>query len=187
MPTPETVTPDLGWLVRPLRLLTVKNPDEAATLRHPSAPVPAAWFENHSSELITFAHRLLDKTVQSNGVGFAAPQLDVPLRIIALVGSRPGDSPMVLYNPRELRRWPGTQSGPERCFSVPGEERRCTRWERIRVTADRVYYPSSTERAGTWESGRIWTWRGWDAVVYQHEFDHLEGRLITDHGTFVRR
>lgn len=181
MSTPETTpeappTPELGWLTRPFRLLTIAADPDAAKLRTPSTGVPSQWLTEEQEACVAFAERLLQYTREHKGAGFAAPQLNIPLNVFVFT---PGHGlACVVFNPRTLKRWPQTRDGVEQCFSAPGESRRVTRWEKIRVTADRVYTPAT----GRWEENVILTLREWDARVWQHEFDHLVGRLITDHG-----
>jgi peptide deformylase len=53
----------------------------------------------------------------ANGVGLAAPQVGVPLRVIVV--QMPGEEPVVLINPEIIKRT-GEQEVTEGCLSVPG-------------------------------------------------------------------
>jgi len=65
--------------------------------------------------------RLIDDMIetmrQANGVGLAAPQVEVPLRIIVVQMS--GEEPIAVINPEIIRRT-GEQEVTEGCLSVPG-------------------------------------------------------------------
>ncbi|RLC60499.1 MAG: peptide deformylase, partial [Chloroflexi bacterium] len=65
--------------------------------------------------------RLIDNMIetmqQANGVGLAAPQIGVPLRLVVL--QMPREEPIVLINPEIVKRI-GEQEVTEACLSVPG-------------------------------------------------------------------
>ncbi len=65
--------------------------------------------------------RLIDDMIETmrraNGVGLAAPQIGVPLRVIVV--QMPSEEPIVLINP-EIARRTGEQEVTESCLSVPG-------------------------------------------------------------------
>ena len=112
--------------------------------------------------------RLMDdmlETMQANdGVGLAAPQVGVPLRVVVL---KVEGQVFQLANP-ELVRCEGEQVGYEACLSVPnliGEVARCQR-----VVA-----------RGTNRHGKEVRIKGDDllARAIQHEIDHLDGILFT--------
>ncbi len=54
---------------------------------------------------------------QANGVGLAAPQVGVPLRVVVL--QMPGEEPFAIINPEIVKR-SGEQQVVEGCLSVPG-------------------------------------------------------------------
>lgn len=65
--------------------------------------------------------RLIDNMIetmqQANGVGLAAPQVGISLRVIIL--QMPGESPLAIINPEIIER-SGEQEVTEGCLSVPG-------------------------------------------------------------------
>ena len=101
----------------------------------------------------------------SHGVGLAAPQIGVPLRVL-VAGSR--QPPLALINPRLERRW-GRQLGPEGCLSIPGIYADVRRAQHVVVTGQNARGRSITVRAG-----------GLLSRVLQHEIDHLNGVLFID-------
>jgi peptide deformylase len=109
---------------------------------------------------------------RARGVGLAAPQVGVPLRV-AVVDI--GTGPLAVINPR-LRRRGGSEVGIEGCLSIPGVYGDVRRAQRIEVDALDL-------------RGRRILVRSQDllARVFQHEIDHLNGVLFTDPGRLIRR
>ena len=73
------------------------------------------------SRIDSSVHKLIDNMIEtmqrSNGVGLAAPQVGIPLRVVVL--QMPGEEPITLVNPEILER-SGQQEVTEGCLSVPG-------------------------------------------------------------------
>jgi peptide deformylase len=111
----------------------------------------------------------------ARGVGLAANQVGVPLRV-AVVDVGEEDPPaLVLVNPRITER-AGTQVGEEGCLSIPEIYADVERAETVVLEAlDR--------------DGRPYTLRaaGFKARAIQHEIDHLDGVLFLDHLSAVKR
>lgn len=109
---------------------------------------------------------------RAGGVGLAAPQIGVPLRVVV---ADVGGGPIAVVNPR-LRRRAGAQVGIEGCLSIPGVYGVVRRAQRIEVE-------------GVSPRGRRVVMRSRDllARVFQHEMDHLNGVLFTDPGRLIRR
>ena len=115
--------------------------------------------------------RLIDNMIETmrraNGVGLAAPQIGVPLRVIVV--QMPGEEPIVLINP-EIARRTGEQEVTEGCLSVPGY------YGEIKRAAEVVV-------KGKNRNGKVIRIRaeGLMAEAMQHEIDHLNGTLYIDH------
>jgi peptide deformylase len=108
-------------------------------------------------ELIRKMYRIME---ESNGVGLAANQIGVPLRIFTY---DVGEGPHAIINPRIVRKL-GSQVGVEGCLSVPGLQGDVERANIVTVE-------------GLDENGnnvRV-TGEGLLARVFQHEIDHLDG------------
>jgi len=108
------------------------------------------------------------------GVGLAAPQVGLNIRL-AVVDVRPESKPqrLVLINPEILAR-EGTMFEEEGCLSVPGVYAKVKRYARVRIRAlDARGRPYEMDGEGLL------------ARAFQHEVDHLDGRLFIDHLTFV--
>ena len=101
----------------------------------------------------------------ASGVGLAAPQIGVPLRVLV---ADVGGGPVAVVNPR-LRVRRGSQVGIEGCLSIPGIYGEVKRAQRVEVD-------------GQSPLGRRVVIRGSDllARVLQHEIDHLNGVLFID-------
>jgi peptide deformylase len=112
---------------------------------------------------------------RSMGVGLAAPQIGQSAKII-VVYSKPSRKYLALLNPQVL--WhskrtrigvPGSKNPFEGCLSVPGF------WGKVRRPClVKVLYQTPTG------AKVIKKFRGFTAVVVQHEIDHLEGILFID-------
>jgi peptide deformylase len=109
---------------------------------------------------------LIDSMRAAPGVGLAAPQVGVPLRVAVVEVDK---KLFTLVNPEIIERSAETQTGPEGCLSIPGYWAEVTRALKVRVRAlDR--------------DGRRFTTtaEGFLARAFQHEIDHLDGVLYID-------
>ncbi len=151
-----TTLPDL----KKLQIIYYPNP----ILKKVCAPV-----EEFDEGLRKLAVRMLELMKEGKGVGLAAPQVGLLIRLF--VGNATGepDADFVCVNPR-LAELTGAAEAEEGCLSIP-----CVNVTMRRATTA-VIEAFDTE-------GKPFTRTGVDmqARVWQHEADHLEGRLITDH------
>ena len=115
--------------------------------------------------------RLIDDMVetmqQAHGVGLAAPQVGVPLRVAVL--QMPGEEPVAIINPQIVKR-AGEQEVTEGCLSIPGYVGEIKRSASVTVKGQ--------DRQG--KALRIKA-TGLMAEVLEHEIDHLNGILYIDH------
>ena len=109
------------------------------------------------------------------GIGLAATQVNVHLRLVVIDISEDRSEPLCLINP-EIVEAVGQESSQEGCLSVPDVFEAVTRAERIRVRA--------LDREG---QSRIIEASGLTAVCIQHELDHLEGKLFVDRLSELKR
>lgn len=119
--------------------------------------------------------KMTDLMIELKGVGFAAPQAGVALRIfiISLDGSR--ENVRVYINPTvtPAGELAATEEG---CLSVPGVYTKIRRYKECTVTATDLDGKEFTEQAD-----------GLYARALQHEYDHIEGTTIADRmGTAAR-
>lgn len=140
-------------------------------ITHYPAPVlagPAKPVEKIDENIRRLVEKMTDIMLENKGIGLAAPQAGVPLRlfIISLGGTR--ENVRVYINPSI------TPSGDfdtieEGCLSVPGVHTRIRRYKKCTVTATDLNGKEFTEEA-----------EGLYARALQHEFDHIEGTTIVN-------
>ena len=115
--------------------------------------------------------QLIDDMVETmqhaNGLGLAAPQVGVSLRVIVL--QMPGKEPMAIVNPEIVKR-EGERGVVEGCLSVPGYAGEIKRPLSVTVKG----------RDGQGKSVRLKA-TGLLAQALEHEIDHLNGVLYVDH------
>jgi len=110
----------------------------------------------------------MEKTMrQAQGVGLAAPQVGVPLRVIVI--ELPGEETIALVNPQIVRR-SGERVVAEGCLSIPGYRGEIKR--SAKVTA------KGLDRYG--REVRV-KGEGLLAEALEHEIDHLNGVLYIDY------
>lgn len=109
------------------------------------------------------------------GIGLAAIQINVQLRVLVADISENRDAPHCLINPEIVWR-DGEEEMDEGCLSVPGIYETVRRAERIRVRA--------LNREGEWFEQE---YDGLLAVCIQHEIDHLDGKLFVDYLSTLKR
>jgi len=110
---------------------------------------------------------MIETMQEAYGVGLAANQVGVPLRIVVI--QVPEQEVLVLVNP-VIVETKGERTVIEGCLSVPGYQAEVTRAESVRVQArDR--------------NGKLFRKRGTEllAQAMQHEIDHLNGVLYIDY------
>jgi peptide deformylase len=120
---------------------------------------------------------MVDTMYAAPGIGLAAPQIGVPLRIFVVdisLGRDPSGL-IVMVNPEFVLR-EGLQLEEEGCLSVPGFNATVVRPERAIVKGlDRT--GAEQQREGT----------GLLARAFQHEMDHLDGTLFVDRLRGIKR
>jgi peptide deformylase len=137
---------------------------------------PAAWVDRFDDGLRELVADMLDTMDTAHGVGLAAPQVGVALRVFVYEMANDDGVPArgVVVNPMlSLSRIPDERPDPdtesEGCLSVPGEHFPLKRADRVTVTGVDVDGEELRFDA-----------TGWFARVMQHEFDHLNGLLYVD-------
>lgn len=145
--------------------LVLREGDGIAALRAWARPAPAGV------DLAEVAARM-ERTMQAaGGVGLAAPQVGLGLRVAVVLHGWRREHPRVVFvrNPEILERSDETIEFYEACLSIPGVGGlvRRNRWIRVRHEAPDGA-PLVTEAEGA------------DAVLWQHEIDHLDGVLYPD-------
>ncbi|RMF42819.1 MAG: peptide deformylase [Anaerolineae bacterium] len=137
------------------------------TLRRKARPVT-----RFDDALQTLIDDMIETMREAPGVGLAAPQVDVPLRVIVVEYGEDEERPPKLYvmvNPEITRHSRETEIGTEGCLSIPGVMGDVERYTHITV--------KGFTRRGQPMKLKL---NGWVARIFQHEIDHLNGILFTD-------
>ena len=124
--------------------------------------------EKFDESLRALAARMFQLMRESRGVGLAAPQVGQNIRMFVMNHTGDPKDDRVYVNP-ELTEAAGSEEAEEGCLSLPGLNARIIRDRSMRMRARDV----DGNDIDQLESGYI-------ARVWQHEFDHLNGTLITD-------
>jgi len=122
-------------------------------------------------------HRLVEKMtdimLKNKGIGLAAPQAGVPLRLFIISLDSTRENVKVYINPTvtpiPAKAGTSLDSIDEGCLSVPGVYTKIRRFKKCKVTATDLDGNEFTEEA-----------EGLYARALQHEYDHIEGMTIAD-------
>jgi peptide deformylase len=138
---------------------------------------PAAAVTVFDDRLRQLIDDMIETMYAAPGIGLAATQIGVPLRILVVDTSagRTGGELITLVNPEVVERG-GTQLEEEGCLSVPG----------FNAT---VLRPTRVVLKGFDREGAEQIVEGKDIVAraFQHELDHLDGMLFVDRLRGIRR
>lgn len=121
------------------------------------------------------ADKMLDIMVEKKGIGLAAPQAGVPLKIFVISVDGKKENGRVYINP-VIQPSGDIEVNEEGCLSLPGIWANVRRYTKCQVTAMDLDGNEFVDE-GT----------GLYARALQHENDHLEGRLIVDRMSQVAR
>ncbi|MCK6482616.1 MAG: peptide deformylase [Phycisphaerae bacterium] len=146
--------------IDPAKLRIILYPDPRLRVR--CRPV-----ERFDELLAAVAARMIDLMHAAEGVGLAAPQVGLPWRLFVCQPDKERP-PSVIVNP-VLEHSAATIASPEGCLSIPEVTVEMIRAARCELTA-RDLNGREIRSSGDALAARVW----------QHETDHLNGRLIID-------
>jgi len=129
----------------------------------------AARVEIFDRTVTTLTQDMYETMYHSSGIGLAATQVDVHLRVIVIDISRDKSSPLCLINPI-IESKSGVVESKEGCLSVPETVDFVDRAENISVTAQKEDGSKFSLEA-----------EGLLGICIQHEVDHLDGKLFVDY------
>jgi len=136
------------------------------TFNNPILRQKAKKVHRFDPSLLKLADDMFETMHHANGVGLAAPQIGMSIRVFV---AEYEDRKVAVFNP-EIVKAEGEALGTEGCLSIPGYAgdniRRATK---ILVKGQDVHGKSIRVSA-----------EGWFARILQHEIDHLDGILFTD-------
>jgi peptide deformylase len=155
--------------VEPLPILIAPHP----TLKLKCRPVAAG----DDAALRDLVPRMFRAMYLAPGIGLAAPQVGVKLRV-AVIDLQPNDTraPHVLINPEIVAASAETATREEGCLSLPNMYAEVTRPARVKVR----YLDLEGARREIEGDGLL-------AACLQHEIDHLDGVLFVDHLSALKR
>ncbi len=139
-----------------------KYPDPV--LREPAKPVTVI-----DAKLRQLAADMIETMEDANGVGLAAPQVGVGLRMVVVDFDIENHDPRVLINPVIVKRCGKKELGDEGCLSFPGMRSQVKRYPGVVCEAQNL-------------DGEVVEYQGegLTARAIQHEIDHLDGMLFVD-------
>lgn len=149
-----------------MSLLEIKKAG-APVLKEVCAPI-----DKIDAKLRTLLDNMAETMYEANGVGLAAPQVGLPIRVVVI---DVGDGLLELINPVITFR-EGKETDSEGCLSLPNIFGEVERSAKVKV--------EFLDRRG---KKKHMTGTGLLARCIQHELDHLEGTLFIDVAQSIRQ
>ena len=123
------------------------------------------------------ASDMLDTMYEANGIGLAATQVDKHIRLVVMDLSEERNEPRIFVNPEyEVLDGHNLFEFEEGCLSIPGFNETIARPDKIRLNWQNL-------NGETLED----TPEGILTVCIQHEIDHLDGKLMVDYVSVLKR
>ena len=129
---------------------------------------PAKPVEKIDDNIRRLVEKMTDIMLENKGVGLAAPQAGVPLKLFIISLDQTKQGVKVFVNPTVTPAGE-LDSVEEGCLSIPGLHTKIRRYKKCKVTATDLNGNEFTEEA-----------EGLYARALQHEYDHIEGITIAD-------
>lgn len=153
------------------------------TYGQPVLREPAKTVEHDYPDIQELIKNMFDTMNNANGVGLAAPQIGLSIKLLVIDGDGISDKypecqgfKRVMLNPEILERSSETITAEEGCLSFPGLHERITRAKSIKVKYQDENFVDKQE-----------TVHGFSARIVQHELEHLEGHVFIDNISPIRR
>ena len=147
------------------------------TYPDPRLRTVAKRVEEFDKSLQELSEDMLYTMYEADGIGLAASQVDVHIRLIVMDISESRDEPRIFVNPEvEILENKSHFSFKEGCLSVPGFYEEISRPDKIKLSWQDVDGKSHT----SFPEGLL-------TVCIQHEIDHLEGKLMVDYVSRLKR
>ena len=131
--------------------------------------------EEVDSTIVKYAEDMLETMYDAPGIGLAATQVNIHLRLIVLDVSDQKNDPIFLVNP-VITRAEGEIESSEGCLSIPGYSEPISRYKTIEYEAIDLNGNQKKDVAN-----------GLLAICIQHEMDHLQGKLMVDRISSTKR
>lgn len=128
-------------------------------------------------------NNMFETMYAAKGVGLAAPQIGLSIRLFIVDGSPFADEDAdmidfrkVFINPQIIEQSGHTWSFNEGCLSIPNIREDVSRLSKIRIVYKDYEFNTVDE-----------VYDGTKARIIQHEYDHIEGLLFTDHLSVIKK
>lgn len=144
-----------------LPILTYPNP----ILRKPTEPVSFPL----SKEMVKLTKDMVDTVRKADGIGLAAPQVGMSVKLIIINLEKNGVPIMALYNAKIVKKSFSKTIIEEGCLSIPKVFGLVKRPKKVTIEAQN----QEGKKVQIIDDG-------WISRVAQHEIDHINGRLIID-------
>ena len=152
------------------KLKILKFPD-------PRLRTVAKKVEKFDKSLEKLANDMLHTMYEDNGIGLAASQVDRHIRLIVMDLSEERNDPRVFINPEyKILDNESLASFEEGCLSIPGFSEEIIRPDKIELTWQDLEGKTHIDRPN-----------GLLTICIQHEMDHLEGKLMVDYISPIKR
>lgn len=150
---------------------------------HPVLRKVAVEINKDYENLPKLIENMWDTMYSADGVGLAAPQIGLSVRLFVIDGKDLAeDFPDLMYfkktfiNARIIEADGEPMTNNEGCLSLPGIREEVTRPSRIRIQyVDENFEPHDD------------VYEGFAARIVQHEYDHTQGKLFVDHLSPLRK
>jgi len=158
----------------PFRVLQTTSLSDSLFLRKKTKDID---FSKSSAELSLLISRMKKTMEVESGVGIAAPQIGISRSVFLLVRTdKPGFPVEAIINPKIISRSPETVCFErDGCLSIPDVSGNSVRYAWIEVE----YLTENGQKVRETISGHSRK-DNFASVIFQHEFDHLQGVLFTD-------
>jgi len=128
-----------------------------------------------NEKAVKIADEMLEAMKLYKGIGLAGPQVGITKKIV-VIRFNEEEEPLYVFNLKFLEHSQEQNLMEEGCLSLPGIWEKVVRPEKVRVS----YQDKNGEE-------HVETLEGLEARVFQHEGDHLYGKLFIDHISLLKR
>ncbi len=154
-----------------MRVMSIANEQDSLLLRTPSKPLNKKLLQQDEFQTLCFRMLATVQNPENEGVGIAAPQVGILRRLVAVQRFDKEGKPFEFFiNPEIVDKDSTLVAGGEGCLSVPEIYEDVERSQRITL---RYYDADFVQQEEVIE--------GFTAVIFQHEIDHLDGKLFIDY------
>jgi len=153
-------------------LKTTDTPLEIILIGHPTLLLQAEELnelEVQDEKFQTFIDDMMITMKKAGGVGLAGPQVNISKRIFVIKPSSFKKAEVFINPVVEYIDEKGKKMSTEGCLSIPGKQFKVERYKEINIRYENRFGKVISEKA-----------KGFRAIVIQHEYDHLNGVLISD-------